>query len=234
MSCREKPYSTSCDENREPILAVIAPLFRAARQLLEIGSGTGQHAVFFAAAMPHLVWQTSDVPKHLPGIQCWLEDAALPNLPPPLPLDMNGVWPTGPFDAVFSANTAHIMSATEVALMFAGVGAVLAPGGHFALYGPFNENQCFTSDSNRRFDAWLKARDPQSGLRDRDDLRQLAARHGLTQIDDRAMPVNNRTLIWRCDRERIGRLPSPAIAALDDDADIDARSHRAGLVQRQT
>ncbi|AFL75899.1 DUF938 domain-containing protein [Thiocystis violascens] len=197
MSSHGKPYASSCDENREPILAVIRPLFASARHLLEIGSGTGQHAVFFAAAMPHLTWQTSDVAEHLPGIRAWLEETALPNLPPPLTLDVNGVWPAGPFDAIFSANTAHIMSAAEVAVLFRGVGAVLAPGGYFALYGPFNEGGHYTSDSNRRFDAALKARDPRMGLRDLDDLRTFAARHDLALIDNHAMPVNNRTLVWQ-------------------------------------
>jgi cyclopropane fatty-acyl-phospholipid synthase-like methyltransferase len=200
MSQREKPYSTSCDENREPILAVIQALFQSARKVLEIGSGTGQHAVFFASAMPHLTWQTSDVAEHLPGIQCWLEDAALTNLPPPLRLDVNGVWPDGPFDAVFSANTVHILSAEDVAVAFRGVSAVLAPGGHFALYGPFNEGGRFTCDSNRQFDARLRARNPRMGLRDLDELRVLATRHGLTLMDNHPMPVNNRTLVWRRDR----------------------------------
>ncbi len=197
MSCSEKPYATSCDENREPILTVIQPLFQNARHLLEIGSGTGQHAVFFAAAMPHLIWQTSDVADNLPGIRCWLAEANLPNLPPPLTLDVNDNWPDGAFDAVFSANTAHIMSAADVVVTFRGIGKVLAPGGCFALYGPFNDGGRFTSESNRQFDAHLKARDPRMGLRDLDDLREIAARHGLMLADNHAMPVNNRALVWR-------------------------------------
>ncbi|MBK1718980.1 DUF938 domain-containing protein [Thiocystis violacea] len=197
MTPYDKPYSASCDENREPILAVIEPLFREARRLLEIGGGTGQHAVFFGAAMPRLTWQTSDVPAHLPGIRAWLDEAGLPNLPPPLPLDVMGAWPDGPFDAVFSANTAHIMPFEAVVAMFRGVGAVLAPGGLFALYGPFNAGGGYTSDSNRRFDAWLKAQDPRMGLRDLEELESLADRNGLTLVANQAMPVNNRTLVWR-------------------------------------
>ncbi len=196
MSLDEKPYSPSSDENKAPILAVIQPLFSTASRLLEIGGGTGQHAVSFAAAMPHLIWQTSDVPAHLPGIRRWIDDAALPNLPPPLALDVQGDWPDTRFDAVFSANTAHIMSETDVAAMFRGVGALLSTGGHFALYGPFNAQGRFTSDSNYRFDAWLKARDARMGLRDLDWLEALGASHGLRLIDNRAMPVNNQTLIW--------------------------------------
>jgi cyclopropane fatty-acyl-phospholipid synthase-like methyltransferase len=192
-----KPYSVSCDENREPILSVIEPLFSASRRLLEIGGGTGQHAVFFAAAMPHLLWQTSDVEENLPGIRAWLDEADLPNLPPPLVLDVHGAWPAAPFDAIFSANTAHIMPIEAVAAMFAGVGAVLEPGGCFALYGPFNMGGTFTSDSNRRFDAWLKARDPRMGVRHLEDLMTLAEGQGLELEANAAMPANNRTLVWR-------------------------------------
>jgi cyclopropane fatty-acyl-phospholipid synthase-like methyltransferase len=191
-----KPYSEACDENKIPILEVIEPLFRGSRSLLEIGSGTGQHAVYFAAALPGLTWQTSDSLAHLPGIRLWLEEAGLPNLPPPLALDVTGNWPTGPYDGVFSANTAHIMGKEEVSAMFRGVGRVLAPGGRFPLYGPFSRGGRHTSESNARFDAWLRARDPRMGVRDLDDLRRLGEECGLELVQDVPMPVNNRTLIW--------------------------------------
>lgn len=191
-----KPYSEACDENKNPILEVIEPLFRDARTLLEIGSGTGQHAVFFAAALPHLTWQSSDIPAHLPGIALWLKGAALPNLPPPLTLDVNGDWPAGPFDGVFSANTAHIMGEPEVAQMFRGVGRLLAPGNHFALYGPFSDSGIHNSQSNVQFDAWLRERDPRMGVRDLDALKRLGAANGLQLTADILMPVNNRTLVW--------------------------------------
>ena len=195
----DKPFSLASEENKAPILAVIEPLFAKARRVLEIGSGTGQHAVHFAARLPHLTWQTSDVPVHLPGIRMWLAEAQLPNLPDPLSLDVTGDWPAGPFDGVFSANTAHIMAAPEVALMFLGVGRILAPDGSFALYGPFSDGGRHTSESNARFDASLKARDPRMGVRDLDDLRALADRAGLELRADHPMPVNNRTLVWcRC------------------------------------
>lgn len=192
-----KPYSEACDENRSPILAVIAPLFQDARTLLEIGSGTGQHAVFFAAALPELIWQTSDIPAHLPGIRLWLTESGLPNLPPPIALDVTGDWPDGPFDGVFSANTAHIMGEPAVAAMFRGVGRLLAPCGHFSLYGPFAMGGHHTSESNVRFDAWLRARDPRMGVRDLDDLLRLGDESGLELEQDVPMPVNNRILIWR-------------------------------------
>lgn len=191
-----KPYSEACDQNKAPILSVIEPLFQGAARLLEVGSGTGQHAVHFAAALPQLTWQTSDVAANLPGIRLWLAEAALPNLPPPLHLDVLGDWPAGPYDGVFSANTAHIMGEPEVAALFSGVGRVLTLGGHFVLYGPFRIAGRHTSESNARFDAWLRARDPRMGVRDLVDLERWGDDAGLRLVDDVPMPVNNRTLIW--------------------------------------
>ena len=194
----DKPFSESCVQNRAPILAVLRELFADRRHVLEIGSGTGQHAVYFAPELPHLVWQTADVPHHHAGIRAWLADAALPNVLPPLALDANDTaWHGGRYDAVFSANTLHIMSWPEVALFFAGVGEVLEPGGVLAVYGPFNYKGVFTSESNARFDAWLKARDPASGVRDFEAVDTLARARGLVLLQDLAMPANNRMLVWR-------------------------------------
>lgn len=192
----EKPFSLASEENKAPILAVIRRLLDQARHLLEIGSGTGQHAVYFAAAMPHLTWQASDVAPNLPGIRRWLGEAALPNLPEPIALDVSGEWPEQSFDAVFSANTAHIMGEPEVEAMLRGIGQVLEPGGYFALYGPFNEGRQYTGDGNRRFDAWLRQRDPRMGLSNVEDLESIGSSHGLRLIERRPMPANNRTLIW--------------------------------------
>lgn len=194
----DKPFSESCVQNCDPILAILRPLFADRRHVLEIGSGTGQHAVYFAADLPHLVWQTADVPQHHPGIQAWLEEAALPNVLPPLALDVNDTaWRSGRYDAVFSANTLHIMGWPEVERFFAGVGAVLEAGGILAVYGPFNYGGRYTSESNARFDAWLKARDPASGVRDFEAVDALARSQGLVLQQDIAMPANNRTLVWR-------------------------------------
>ncbi|PKO73458.1 MAG: methylase, partial [Betaproteobacteria bacterium HGW-Betaproteobacteria-17] len=138
------------------------------------------------------------VPQHHAGIRAWLDDAALPNVRPPLALDANDTaWHGGRYDAVFSANTLHIMSWPEVALFFAGVGEVLEPGGVLAVYGPFNYEGAFTSASNARFDAWLKARDPASGVRDFEAVDALARARGLVLQQDIAMPANNRMLVWR-------------------------------------
>lgn len=175
-----KPYAESCEQNRAPILAVLREVFADRRRVLEIGSGTGQHAVYFAPELPHLTWQTADVPAHHAGIRLWLEDAALSNVLPPLALDANDAsWHGGRYDAVFSANTLHIMSWSEVEKCFAGIGAVLEPDGVLAVYGPFNYGGRFTSESNARFDAWLKARDPASGVRDFEAVDALAAAQGL-------------------------------------------------------
>ncbi len=194
----DKPFSESCVQNRDPILAVLREWFADRRHVLEIGSGTGQHAVYFAPELPHLMWQTADVPQHHAGIRAWLDDAALPNVLPPLALDANDTsWHGGRYDAVFSANTLHIMGWPEVEHFFAGVGEVLAPGGVLAVYGPFNYKGAFTSESNARFDAWLKARDPASGVRDFEAVDALARARGLLLLQDVAMPANNRMLIWR-------------------------------------
>ena len=194
-----KPHAPSCDRNREPILAVLREHFAGSRRVLEIGSGTGQHAVHFAAAMPWLTWQTSDVAENLPGIRAWLDEANLANTPPPLVLDaLQSPWPEIDADAVFTANSLHIMGVDAVEALFRGVGRVLAgaPGGTLVAYGPFNYGGAYSSDSNRDFDAWLKARDPRSGIRDFETIDVLASTEGLRLVADVAMPANNRCLVW--------------------------------------
>ncbi len=193
-----KPFSESCEQNRAPILRVISDYLADAETLLEIGSGTGQHAVYFAAEFPRVRWQTSDRAENHAGIRRWLADARLGNIAPPLSLDVaRDAWPESRFDAVFSANTAHIMGHAEVSSLFAGVGRVLAPGGVFMLYGPFNYAGDYTSDSNRRFDQWLKERDPASGIKDFEWLDDLAGEADMSLLADHAMPANNRILVWR-------------------------------------
>ncbi|MEN8214466.1 MAG: DUF938 domain-containing protein [Pseudomonadota bacterium] len=192
-----KPYAESCDQNRDPILEVIQPLFADCSELLEIGSGTGQHAVYFAGRMPHLTWQCSDRRESHVGIQQWLSEAGLPNTRPPLALDVSrDDWPLRQFDAVFSANSVHIMHWPDVEAMFAGIGRVLQQGGIFALYGPFNYDGQFTSESNAQFDQWLKNRDPLSGVRNFEDLDRLAQRAAMQLLNDNEMPANNRILSW--------------------------------------
>ncbi len=192
----DKPHAPACERNQGPILAVLLEHFSERRQVLEIGSGTGQHAVHFAPALPNTVWQTSDVEENLPGIRLWLEDAQLPNLPPPLRLDVNGPLPGARYDGVFTSNTLHIMSWEEVQKLFAALDGVLTEDGMLAVYGPFNYNGRFTSDSNRTFDEWLKQRSAVSGIRDFEAVDALARSIRLQLVADHAMPANNRTLVW--------------------------------------
>jgi cyclopropane fatty-acyl-phospholipid synthase-like methyltransferase len=193
-----KPFSQACENNKRPIFAVIERHLWERRQLLEIGSGTGQHAVYFAEHLPHLVWQTSDRCEAHAGIRQWVEESRLPNLRSPLDLDVTvKPWPIDSTEAVFSANTAHIMSWPMVEEMMAGVGEILEPGGPFCLYGPFNYNGTYTTESNALFDQWLKDQDPESSLRHFEDVDVLADRAGLELIEDNTMPANNRLLVWR-------------------------------------
>ena len=193
-----KPYSESCARNQGPILTQLQSIFAGSRHVLEIASGTGQHAVFFGRQLPHLLWQTSELPENHAGILAWLTEAALPNVLPPVALDVNdSLWPIANVDAVFNANTVHIVSWAAVEKMFAGIGRVLEADGILCLYGPFNYDGQYTSESNAQFDVWLKSRDPRSGIRDFSAIDQLAGTQGLSLIEDIPMPANNRLLAWR-------------------------------------
>lgn len=193
-----KPDAESCARNRDPILAVLKTAFAGVSRVLEIASGTGQHAIYFGAALPHLAWQTSDLAPQHEGIRAWVEEAALPNVLPPVELDVSRPrWPVANFDGVFTANSLHIMSWPHVERLFEGVARHLDAGGWLVVYGPFNYGDDFTSPGNRQFDAWLKARDPASGVRDFEAVDRLAAAIGLTLRADHPMPANNRTLVWQ-------------------------------------
>lgn len=204
----DKPFSAACERNRDAILGVLRSHFQGRRHVLEIGSGTGQHAVHIAAAMSGLTWQCSDRTENLPGIRSWLEDAGLANTLPPVELDVaSDPWRSGfsvlgawsrRFDAVFSANTLHIMGWPQVEAFFDGLPHVLADAATVIVYGPFNYNGAFTSDSNRSFDASLRAHDQRMGIRDFAAVDALARAIGLRPVDDIAMPANNRCLVWRC------------------------------------
>ena len=191
-----KQFSESCVQNQNPILNVIKPLLVNASTVLEIGSGTGQHAVFFAEQMPHLAWQASDQSQYLPSVNAWINEAGLDNLPGAIELDVTEPWIDTKVEAIFSANTAHIMSWEMVVDFFNGVGRSLDTDGIFILYGPFNYNGQYTSQSNANFDLWLKGRDPRSAIRDFEALNQLAQKEGLSLANDFAMPANNRILHW--------------------------------------
>ena len=193
-----KPFAESCEQNKQPILAVLSQYLADRQSVLEIGSGTGQHAVFFAEQFSHLTWIASDQVEYHAGINMWLEDSSLENIQGPFMLDVNQQdWPIEATDAVFSANHVHLMGWPSVVNMFAGIGRVLNKGGYFCLYGPFIYNGKFTSESNANFDVWLKQRDPVSGVRDFEALQELAEKAGLTFIHDHDMPANNRILVWQ-------------------------------------
>lgn len=191
------PYSQSCENNKKPILAVLRRHLPHRKALLEIAGGTGQHAVFFADAFPALHWQSSDLADNVDSLNRRLLAAALPNLPPAIPLDVNQVeWLGTPVDAIFTANSLHIMSSASVERFFQGVGRTLLPDGLLLVYGPFKYQNEFTTDSNARFDLWLKDRNPQSGVRDFEWVNALARAQGLELLEDNALPANNQLLVW--------------------------------------
>ncbi len=192
------PDSPATTRNRNAILEALRFELRDCKSVFEIGSGTGQHAVHFAAAMPWLVWHTSEIPENHEGICAWINSADVPNVRMPLEYIAGSTVRTGSrFDVVFSANTAHIMSVGEVGSMFADVFRLLNPGGKFCLYGPFNESGRYTSDSNATFDAGLRARKTSMGIRDREELNRLADGNGMVECRRYAMPANNQLLVWR-------------------------------------
>lgn len=202
----DRPFSQACENNKRPILGVLRRFLTDPGTVLEIGSGTGQHAVHFGAELPHVVWQTSDLVANHAGILQWLDEARLANVRPPLALDVDSPdWPEELVaDAVFSANTAHIMHWPSVRTMIAGVGRLLRPGGLFFLYGPFNYGGRHTSESNARFDLSLRMSDPGMGIRDFERVAEEADAARLALVEDCAMPANNRLLVWR----RIGHPPA--------------------------
>ena len=198
MTNHRKPYAEACDENGPHILKVLKASMPAHGDLLEIGSGTGQHAVMFAEALPDIQWHTSDMSEMHEGIQMWLDEVELPNLHSPVALDvLNDNWPEQTFDAVYSANTAHIMPEEAVEAMFQGVAKILKPGAPFLLYGPFMYDGEHTSESNWRFDRWIRSWEKHRGIRDVSWLKSIAEPLGLMLEEDIEMPVNNRILLWR-------------------------------------
>jgi trans-aconitate methyltransferase len=191
-----KPFSQACENNKVPILQIIKTVFCHPTTVWEIGSGTGQHACYFARHLPHIKWQPTDRPENIPGIGLWQEEAQLDNLKPALTLDVtDAMWPSKDIDALFTANTLHIMSWNEVQRFFDRLAEHLNPKALVCIYGPFNYNGAYTSDSNARFDQWLKSQNTLSGIRDFEDILVLASTRGLSLMSDNAMPANNRLLV---------------------------------------
>lgn len=192
-----RPYAESCDQNKDVIHEVIQPYLKPGFEVLEIASGTGQHAVYFAGLNPAIRWQTSDRSEQLPGITSWIDHACLDNLRDPVLLDVQDEWPDRQYDLVFTANSLHIMGDIEAEACIRGAAMRLKPSGHFIVYGPFNYHGEFTSESNRRFEDWLKQNNPASGIKHFETVNEIAGQSDLNLVDDVAMPENNRILIWK-------------------------------------
>ncbi|MBA6287633.1 MULTISPECIES: DUF938 domain-containing protein [unclassified Colwellia] len=192
-----KPFSQACENNKVAILAALADSFSASKTVLEVGSGSGQHAVFFAPNMPWLSWQTSDILLNHQGISQWLREYPAGNLLHPIELDLNHPWPIEKIDAIYTANTLHIISWPLVQAFFSGVSQHLNQQGKCCVYGPFNYQGQYTSESNAGFDIWLKERDSQSAIRDIEAIMALADSVGLSLENDHAMPANNRLLVFQ-------------------------------------
>ena len=192
------PFSIAAERNRHPILERLQVLLPSTGTVLEIGSGTGQHATFFAEKLPNLLWQPSDREENLTGLEARFKAESTENILPLMKLDVvSDPWPGCSFNAVYSANTAHIMHWDAVIAMFSGVAAHLLNEGLFCLYGPFNIDNRFTSESNAQFDAQLRAQDPQMGIRDMAVVESLAVLHKMRLEQKLAMPANNFLLAFK-------------------------------------
>jgi cyclopropane fatty-acyl-phospholipid synthase-like methyltransferase len=191
------PFSAACERNQDPILEVLRVRFADRSQVLEVGSGTGQHAVYFSRALAHLIWHPTEQLAYLQDLTQRVTLEGPGNLRPPTVLDVRqALWPLRSVDAMFTANTLHIMSWAEVTAFYRGVGGVLLPRGVLCVYGPFRYEGRYTSDSNRDFDRMLQDRDPDSGLRDIREVRALGLQHGLRLDEDHDLPANNRLLVF--------------------------------------
>lgn len=192
------PFSEASERNKGPILEVLKPAFADCTHVLEIGSGTGQHGVHFALAMPWLVWQPTELPDAMPMLRKRIFAEGPSNLRAPVALDVTMTpWDVRRVDGVFTANTLHIMHWPQVEALFAGLPAVAKPDTVLAIYGPFRYGGEYTSESNGSFDEMLHARDPQSGIRDFEAVDALARAAGFTLVADHRMPANNQVLIWQ-------------------------------------
>ena len=193
----EKPFSQACENNKQPILEILASAFCGVTRVLEIGSGSGQHIIWFAEHLPRLHWQPTEMSENLQGIRLWLKTVQLQNIAEPLRLNVESLpWSVPQPDAIFSANTLHIMAKRQVRYFFKGVKQILPVGGRVCVYGPFNYAGEYSSESNARFDVWLKRQSLHSGIRNFEWVNELASEAGLSLVADHDMPTNNRLLEW--------------------------------------
>ena len=198
-----KPFSQACENNKQPILAVLTQVLSGNKHVLEIGSGTGQHAAYFGQNLPHLTWQTSDLLINHQSINGWLDEADCDNVRRPIVIDLNNASSDANknltvdcIDGIYTANTLHIVSWALVVNFFNDITKKLTPKASVCIYGPFNYQGKYTSESNANFDSWLKERDINSGIRDIEAILALADSAGLRLIDDHEMPANNRLLVF--------------------------------------
>ena len=197
------PFSQACENNKQPILSVLQKELAEAAHVLEVGSGTGQHSVYFAPRLSHLKWQTSDVVANHSAIHAWHTAHPATNLYAPLAFDLSvdsvpiNPETKGSYDTLFTANTLHIIAWPLVERLFALAGEILPSHGKLIVYGPFNENGNYTSASNQQFDMSLRQRDPNSGIRNKEDILALADTHHLTLTNTYALPANNQILVFR-------------------------------------
>lgn len=190
-----KVFSGACERNQQPILQALSRLFKDSKQVLEIGSGTGQHAVFFAQQLPHILWHTSDCKTNHPSINAWMEEFPSNNLRVPCEfLIGQHSWPAISMDGIFTANTTHIMQQNEAKQMMELIAANLQKGGLFCQYGPFNIDGYYTSESNREFDLYLQ-QNGCGGIRDINELSEWG--RGLQLVEKITMPANNFLLVWQ-------------------------------------
>ena len=199
----DKPFNQACENNKHAIADALEDYLREQQMVLEIGTGTAQHAVYFGERFPSIYWQTSDLVTNHPGIMAWLNEVQLPNVLAPISVDIAAEhWtfdaqPSPSYDAIYLANVIHIIDAQLVSQLFSHLGRTLSEGGLVIMYGPFNYDGRFTSEGNRRLDEWLKSLQPSYGIRDFETVDQLARQNNLSMLDDRTMPANNRLLVWR-------------------------------------
>ncbi|WP_028468160.1 DUF938 domain-containing protein [Neptunomonas japonica] len=190
-------YSEACERNKQSILEKLSTYLAYRKTILEVGSGSGQHALFLSSHHQHLTWQPSDQERYLDALQINIEQYASQGVLSPIELNVNKAWPSALYDGVYTANTLHIMSWEEVQLFFKGIGTLIEKGGYLFVYGPFRYNNTYTSASNAQFDQWLKDRDPASGIREFEAVNALAHEQGLLLVEDCLMPANNQLLIWQ-------------------------------------
>ncbi|NKB34648.1 MAG: DUF938 domain-containing protein [Pseudomonadales bacterium] len=192
------PFSQASENNKLPILEILQRHFDEISSVLEIGSGTAQHGEFFTQQFPRISWQCTDIPQNLTITQQRISACSFPNLPAAITLDVNdSEWKCSSYDSVFTANSLHIMSEESVVNFFAGIPQCLNKSAIVLLYGPFKYQGEFTTDSNARFDLWLKQQNPESGVRDFERIQELATAAGLSLLEDNSMPANNQLLVFK-------------------------------------